>query len=106
MNDTPKCKGITTGFNFLFALYILFESSASVLFESERSSHALIDDYFAVAPVTTSIAVILAVSGSIFLGPFFILEFWNRLIAGLFPVRCLFYREAFSICLMLALLSI
>ncbi|MDX9980440.1 MAG: hypothetical protein RBU25_10480, partial [Lentisphaeria bacterium] len=84
MNENPKCKGITTGFNFLFSLYFLFELSASVFFESERSSHALIDDYFAVAPVATSIAVILATIGSIFLGPIVLLEFWNRLITSLF----------------------
>ncbi|MDX9981111.1 MAG: hypothetical protein RBU25_13880, partial [Lentisphaeria bacterium] len=80
--------------------------SASVYIESERSSHALIDDYFAVAPVATSIAVILATIGSIFLGPIVLLEFWNRLITSLFSVRCLFYREAFSIFLMIALLSV
>lgn len=91
---------ITLGFNVLLILYSAGTGFITFAF-SDRAQNVPIQGL-----VLTSLVDFVRYLIMMFISAWFIREFWNRLVADLFSIRFLAYREAITIVVLLGLFGL
>jgi hypothetical protein len=103
MNDNPKRKAVTVGFNILLFLYLIYVSFVSYFFDPKSESRVPLDVFIDIAPATSIVVAVVLVVILFLLAALVIRAFWNRLITSLFSIRDINYQEALAIILMISI---
>ena len=105
MDPDTKRRPITTLFNISLTCYLIFVFLGDYLFSPEKNEKVPWDLIYDINQLFGIIGAFLIIFSIIFLGSYFVFQFWNRFISDVFKLRQIVYQEAFALTLFLLLFA-
>ncbi len=103
MNPLPT---ITTTFNVVLFLYLVFYTCAQFLLEPISKQDTPLDGIYQWNPVFAILLIVLIIAVTIFWGSKLFQYFWNRFLTDVFQARSITYNEAMGIFLIVSIIAV